>query len=94
MVVFVIIFLTNNLFNVYFADELLDSLNGVQKFMTGEDEFDREFYDELTQCLNKLDPKLLESVNAQWRGFKGYAASGGNPPEDVWRGCPERYQVS
>ena len=57
--------------------------------MTGEDEFDREFYDELTQCLNKLDPRLLESVNAQWAGFKVYSASGGNPPEDVWKRCQE-----
>ena len=62
--------------------------------MTGGDEYDREFYDELVQCLNKLDDRLLESVNSQWAGFKGYASTGGNPPEDVWEQCPENYQVN
>ena len=61
--------------------------------MTGEDEYDTEFYDSLVQCLNTLDPRLLESVNAQWTGFKDYAGAGGNPPEDVWEQCPEGYQV-
>ena len=78
---------------IFILDELLDSLNGMQKHMTGEDQFNLEFYHELTECLNKLDPKLLESVNAQWKGFKDYAASGGNPPDDVWKSCPEGYQV-
>ena len=76
-----------------FLDELLDSLNGMQKFMTGDEQFNHEFYEDLVQCLNKLDPRLHESVNAQWTGFKEYAASGGNPPVDVWRQCPENYQV-
>ena len=61
--------------------------------MTGEDEYDREFYDSLVQCLNSLDSRLLESVNAQWTGFREYAETGGNPPEDVWERCPEGYQV-
>ena len=76
-----------------FLDELLDSLNGMQKFMTGNEQFNHEFYEDLVQCLNTLDPRLHESVNAQWRGFKEYAASGGNPPVDVWQQCPENYQV-
>ena len=71
----------------------MDSLNGMQEFMTGEHAFDLEFYNELTECINTIDPKLLESVNAQWTGFKNYAASGGNPPVDIWRRCPEGYQV-
>jgi hypothetical protein len=61
--------------------------------MTGEDEYDPEFYDTLTQCLNSLDSRLLESVNAQWTGFRDYAGTEGNPPEDVWERCPEGYQV-
>ena len=76
-----------------FLDELLDSLNGMQKFMTGDEQFNHEFYEDLVQCLNKLDPRLHKSVNAQWTGFKEYAASGGNPPVDVWQQCPENYQV-
>ena len=49
------------------------------------------------QLVNESSPKfpsrLLESVNAQWTGFKDYAASGGNPPEDEWKQCPTDYQV-
>ena len=32
--------------------------------------FDRNFYDELIGCLNGLDPTLLDSINAQWAGFR------------------------
>ena len=65
----------------------------MQSFMTGKPEFGPEFYDDLIKSLESIDPRLLESVNAQWKGFKDYAASGGNPPEDVWENCPDDYQV-
>ena len=59
--------------------------------MTDEDTyFDMEFYEELVSCLSSLDPKLLESVNGQWAGFKEYARTGGNPnidPPDIWKRC-------
>ena len=74
-------------------DELLESLNGIQMLMTGGDKFNREFYDELVPCLNSFDPLLLESVNAQWKGFKEYASTGGNPPSDIWRPCKPGLQV-
>jgi len=70
------------------CDELLNSLNGMQKLLTGEDEYDQKFYEELVECLESVDPKLLPSVNAQWKGFKDYAASGGDPPDDEWKSCP------
>ena len=76
-----------------FSDELKDSLNGMQLLMTGEAEYNPEFYNALVKILKEIDPRLLESVNAQWKGFKDYAASGGNPPEDVWETCPDGYQV-
>ena len=66
----------------------------MQHLLTGENEYDPEFYNELVQCLEGIDPRLLESVNAQWTGFKDYAASGGNPPEDEWKQCPTDYQVN
>ena len=66
----------------------------MQHLLTGENEYDPEFYKELVQCLEGIDPRLLESVNAQWSGFKDYAASGGNPPEDEWEQCPTNYQVN
>ena len=62
--------------------------------MTGEKEYDAEFYNELVQSLEEIDPILLASVNAQWKGFKDYAASRGNPPEDEWKQCPNDYQVN
>ena len=65
----------------------------MQNLLTGENEYDPEFYAELVECLESVDPKLLESVNAQWTGFKDYAASGGNPPEDVWKNCSSDLQV-
>ena len=65
----------------------------MQHLLTGENQYDQEFYDELVQCLESVDPRLLESVNAQWKGFKDYAATGGNPPEDEWKQCPEGYKV-
>lgn len=77
----------------YFTDELKDSLNGMQLLLTGEDQYDEEFYNELVVCLESVDPRLLESVNAQWKGFKDYAATGGNPPEDEWKQCSDGYQV-
>jgi hypothetical protein len=55
--------------------------------MTGEDSFDRAFYDEISSCLFYLDQKLVESVNGQWSGFKEYAATRGNPGIDDWKQC-------
>ena len=68
-------------------------LNGMQRFMTGKPEFDPEFYDDLVKSLESVDPRLLESINAQWKGFKDYAALGGNPPEDVWEKCPDEVSI-
>ena len=37
------------------------------------DKINRRFLSELVTCLNELDPNLLESVNAQWEGFKKFS---------------------
>ena len=39
---------------------------------TDGEAFDRDFYDELIGCLNGLDPTLLDSINAQWTGFRKF----------------------
>ena len=62
--------------------------------MTGEEYFDHDFYDELLGCLYTLDSKLIESVNAQWGGFKRYANTGGNPGIDDWISCDMKGRVS
>ena len=58
--------------------------------MTGEDNsFDSRFYNELVSCIGKYDPELLDVVNAQWKGFKIYAETGGNPGVDDWIRCDQ-----
>lgn len=71
------------------AGTLLDSLNGMQAYMTGEPTFDPVFYDRLSKCLNKLDPRLMESADAQWAGMVSYAnTQGNNQTGDIWPPCP------
>ena len=55
--------------------------------MTGKDIFNPEFLDDLVYCFEKLDPKLLRSVNFQWKGLKAYAESNGTIPSDIWKRC-------
>jgi len=68
------------------ADELLNFLNGMQEFMTGQKNSDKPFYDKLVTCIKRTDDHLYESVNAQWKGLKAYAAAGGSPG-DPWYKC-------
>ena len=77
-----------------YSDELLDSLNGMHQLMTGEEHsFDKVFYNELVQCIEKYDPKLIDVVNSQWLGFKAYANKGGNPGTDDWIRCDTRVHL-
>ena len=64
--------------------------------MEGHELFGHELYDELVQCTKRLDPRLLESVNAQWAGLRTFAANGGIPDKDEWHRCgdDERIHVS
>ena len=62
--------------------------------MTGEEHsFDKVFYNELVQCIEKYDPKLIDVVNSQWLGFKTYANKGGNPGTDDWIRCDTRVHL-
>ena len=47
------------------------------------DKINRRFLSELVNCLNELDPNLLESVNAQWEGFKKFSKVEGGD----WKHC-------
>ena len=47
------------------------------------DKINRRFLSELVNCLNELDPNLLESVNAQWEGFKKFSKVEGGE----WKRC-------
>ena len=57
--------------------------------MTGNDTFNQEFLQDFTQCLADLDLNLPDSINAQWKGFKSYAASQVYPTNDTWKRCSE-----
>merc|ERR1712241_110886 len=71
-----------------FTEPLKDALDGVETYMTGQPSFqDQAFYDELVACMNVLDPRLLQSVGAQWDGMIEYSSTQGNPPDDVWIQC-------
>ena len=68
--------------------ELVRSLNGIQNLIRKLNDqnsigskFDPEFLIEFTNCLEKLDPTLWKSVNAQWRGFQIFSRS------DTWKQC-------
>ena len=77
--------------NFLSSDELLDSLNGMHYLMTGQkNSFDAAFYNELVQCIERYDARLLGVINSQWRGFRSYANNGGNPGIDDWISCDTR----
>ena len=44
--------------------------------------FDRTFLNKFSDCLQKFDPNLSKSVDAQWQGFQNYSKS------NVWKQCP------
>ena len=67
------------------------ALDGMQQFMkehiikhpSAPDKINPRFLSELVTCLNELDPNLLESVNAQWEGFKKLSKAEGGE----WKHC-------
>ena len=74
--------------------ELEYAFDGLQRFMKkhimedGSDKsdyFNRRYLSELVACLDELDPNLLESVNAQWKGFKDYSKL----ENKDWKRCHE-----
>ena len=63
--------------------ELIRALNGVEGFMKNNTKqtFDPKFVEKFTKCLERFDPKLLKSVDAQWKGFQTYSTT------DNWKQC-------
>ena len=67
-----------------------DMLDGMQELMTGERPyFDELWYDELVACFDQFDPLLMQSQDAQWEGFRTFAAAGGSEV-DEWKQCGEQ----
>ena len=63
----------------------------MQQYMEGgQPIFDQQFYNELVQCLNQLDSRMLQSAGAQWDGMIAYANAGGSlQNNDTWSTCDE-----
>ena len=53
--------------------------------------YDQKFYEELSQCLNHLDPRIFQSAGAQWDGMITYANTGGSMENnDIWQTCDKK----
>ena len=62
----------------------------VTKPLKKPQDFDQLFYNELIQCLDQLDPRMLQSAGAQWDGMITYANAGGSlQNNDTWSTCDE-----
>ncbi len=49
-----------------------------------------DFYNRFATCLNSIEePRLLQAIDAQWKGFLDYSSTLGGP-EDPWYRCEER----
>ena len=56
----------------------------------GQPIFDQLFYNELIQCLDQLDSRMLQSAGPQWDGMIAYANAGGSlQNNDTWSTCDE-----
>ena len=62
---------------------MLQILDAMQQLMTGGQEYDREYYQELRTCLDVFDPNLRESQDNAWQGFINYWLTGG-AIDDPW----------
>lgn len=51
-------------------------MEGMRVLLGDWREVDMNYYNNLVHCLKETDPVLYDSVNAQWTGFRNYAASG------------------
>ena len=76
--------------NVYEASKNKGFMEHQRKVFPHKNSFDTAFYNELVQCIERYDARLLGVINSQWRGFRSYANAGGNPGIDDWISCDTR----
>ena len=69
---------------------MLDMLDAMQQLMTGEEKFDRDFYDELRECMESFDSRLPAAGDGAWQGMIDYWNSNGTE-EDHWGGFDTVY---
>lgn len=62
---------------------MLQILDGMQQFMTGELEFDRDYYTQLRACMDAFDPLLTAAQDASWQGIINYWLMNGTGT-DFW----------
>ena len=67
--------------------------DGIETLMTGEPEFPSDEYEQLTTCLDMIDPLLLPSLEKAWQGMETYWNTRGgmytDNRVDTWEECPE-----
>jgi hypothetical protein len=79
-----------NNFDQTISGPLQDMLNGITELLAGPGQlYDHKFYHRLINCLNEIEePRLLNAVDAQWKGFMDYAHTLGTDV-DPWKSCSE-----
>jgi len=56
---------------------MIQMLDAMQRLMTGEGEYDREYYTELRSCMDKFDSRLQDAQDGAWQGMIDYWNSNG-----------------
>ena len=64
---------------------MLDAM--VQLMLGAPGEFDRNFLDSLTTCMERLDPALRLVSDGAWRGMITYHDTDGAGTNDTWGSC-------
>ena len=68
-----------------------DMYNGIEELMTGETVYPSFEFEELTSCLNKIDPLLEVALERAWQGMETYWNTHGGVDIDngldEWSGC-------
>lgn len=69
---------------------MLRILDSMEKLMTGGDQFNRNFYFNIRQCMSSFDSRLPEAQDSAWQGVINYWKMNGTSG-DPWGGNPSFY---
>lgn len=66
-----------------------ESLNAMELMMSGNPDYDPDFYNNLVQCLQTADPNLVELHDIIWEGV---LELGGNSNINTYKKLPEEWR--